>query len=330
MTAPAGPPGRDRASADQPAQSEAAIRARLEPQLRAELEPQLRAELEKSVRTQLVDDSARFLSDTAAALLEKANDKSAKSDSGCLGSIGNFLVEFWNSATTATVITVLVGGVFVTYLSGSIQSAIQERQIQSEMAAKERDLQHDIVTAVNTAQLELHKVTLEDQATSGREALDLVGSIVGHTQNYVTSRGPRFAYPEGDTAREQQVRSRIDEQIEAIRQAFNAEQTNWQTRHVGVGILLEYSYYNDPAVISAWKEVVAAVDDYQRFAVDLNPQQHPPSEWKARFWWSKEQPIHDKVKTLKEKMHLARLAGMQNSPDVARIKRLLQDLQPPP
>ncbi|XOV67865.1 MAG: hypothetical protein ACFHU9_01580 [Fluviicola sp.] len=160
-------------------------------------------------------------------------------------------LSFFESTSGAALITVLIGGVFGTMITTSIQSNQQDRQ----------------------RKMELYTVTLNEHDKKVAETSELIGNIVMATTSYFLTYGPRFQkdYNLPDSA---DYNVKIKRQVEKIRADYNTVQAEWEKKKIGQGSLLVYYSGNNDKVKCKWRQLTAKIKDYMNFAESFTKKEY--------------------------------------------------------
>lgn len=136
-----------------------------------------------------------------------------------------------NSSTIAALITVVLGTVFGSLLSSSIQEKSKK----------------------NDTQLASYKEYLERERQVVEKVFQTIGAVQAASENLIASTGEDFNTTQG-TSKEKEAVKKTKQQI---LQDYNTADTRWHTQELQLGLEMDLEHQNDPAVISAWQNVSA-------------------------------------------------------------------------
>ena len=138
-------------------------------------------------------------------------------------------LDVLNSSTFAALITVILGTVFGSYLSSSIQEKSKR----------------------NDTQVASYKEYLEQERQVVERVFQAIGSLQAASENLIASTGEDFNTTTGP-AKQKEGNEIIKRQI--LRD-YNTADTQWHTQQLQLGLEMDLEHQNDPAVISAWQSV---------------------------------------------------------------------------
>jgi len=174
--------------------------------------------------------------------------------------------RFLESTGGTALVTVLVGGVAGSVVTGVIQDG-----------QKDRDFQQEWLKARGEQARLAYKEYAEGELKTVQAAYEQVGTMLASAQDLIVLTESRF-----DPARyEGAERDKVLEQRRQLREAFNAADAAWRRRRETQGLMMSYYHRGSPAIQERWRAVEAAVDAF----VDCARTWHgasPPGDEAAR------------------------------------------------
>ena len=156
--------------------------------------------------------------------------------------------RFLNSTGGTALITVLIGGIFGSLITGMVQSGLKEREFQKSWLKSRGD-----------QALVVYKEYLQQEQDLVNNAYGLIGRCLAASDEIVELTRPYFNpknYPGVET------------QKLAIRKNFNACDREWREGNEKIGLLMSYYHPNRPEVTMAWKEIQRSTTEYMRCVQD--------------------------------------------------------------
>jgi len=149
------------------------------------------------------------------------------------------LMQFFESASGAALITALVGGILVQLIAFSIQRGIKEREFQQAWMK-------DVV----------------------RSAYTLVGRSVGASEDLMLLTTEAFdpnTYPKGKD------RDLVEKQRVLLKEQYNDADREWRRQQKALVLLIGFYHRDDPKpVMDAWEEQGKAVNDFMDCAREFH------------------------------------------------------------
>jgi hypothetical protein len=149
------------------------------------------------------------------------------------------LMQFFESASGAALITALVGGLLVQLIAVSIQRGIKEREFQQAWMK-------DVV----------------------RSAYTLVGKSVGASEDLMLLTTDNFdpdKYPKGKD------RDLVEKQRVLLKEQYNDADREWRRQQEALALLIGFYHRDDPKpVMDAWEEQGKAVSDFMDCAREFH------------------------------------------------------------
>lgn len=144
--------------------------------------------------------------------------------------------RFFETSSGATLITVVVGGIFGTIITSMVQSMVETR---AEARAQARE--------VVAARLE-----------AVQAAFSIVGRMIGSAEELIVVAGPEY-----DTSRyEGSERARVVAEIHRILDDYNLVDRTWRVSKESHALLLAYYHPRETDVAPRWSELSAAVSGF--------------------------------------------------------------------
>lgn len=161
--------------------------------------------------------------------------------------------RFLGSSGGTALITVVIGGIVGSVITGLVQASLKQREYQQQVLKAQAD-----------QALVAYSKHAEGEIAAVRSAFETIGASVASAESLIALTEPRFA-PGASTP---ESRQRIAEQRQEIRAAFNKADEDWRTHRDTLGLLITYYHQGSPAVRSSWRSVQDAVDGLTACAVD--------------------------------------------------------------
>lgn len=145
-------------------------------------------------------------------------------------------LTFFESASGPTLITVVLGGIFGTMITGMVQHMLKQREEARAEAA-----------IVGKARL----VTVQN-------AFLLTGRMIGAADDLIVTSGPEYdlTHYQGDEL------AKVVAEIHAIRDGYNTTDREWRTTCYSHGMLLAYFHPTREDVAARWTDLANAVSGY--------------------------------------------------------------------
>jgi hypothetical protein len=159
---------------------------------------------------------------------------------------------FLESSGGTAAITVVLGGILGTIVTGMIQVGMKDREFQQAWLKTRGD---QAITAYK------EHVTAQVKAVEG--ALLLIGQMQSSADNLIILTEPRFN-PEGT----QPVRAQRIRQRDEIKKEFNAQSLDWRAKRELTGFLLVYYHRDAQSVREAWERSKESVDRFRLCAAN--------------------------------------------------------------
>ncbi len=144
-------------------------------------------------------------------------------------------------------VTVLVGGIAGSVITGVIQTG-----------QKDRDFQQEWLKARGEQARLAYKEYAEGELKTVQAAYEQVGAMLASAQDLIVLTESRF-----DPARyEGAERDKVLEQRRQLREAFNTADAAWRRRRETQGLMMSYYHRGSPAIQERWRAVEVAVDAF--------------------------------------------------------------------
>lgn len=169
----------------------------------------------------------------------------------------SFWAGFREPAVLAALVTVLIGGVAATLITGIIQWRSGVREFEQNRAARDREFEQAWLKSRGDQALVSYKEYLDQEQTLIRRAYSLIGTC--------TSASDRLAGLTRDIWRQEfssHQRLANDQQMIGIRQNFNQARIKWQAESGEIGLLMGYYHPSQPNVMLSWSKVEKSVTGY--------------------------------------------------------------------
>lgn len=189
------------------------------------------------------------------------------------------LIQFFESASGAALVTALVGGILVQLIAFSIQRGIKEREFQQAWMK-------DVV----------------------RNAYTLVGRSVGASEDLMLLTTEDFdpnTYPEGKD------RDLVEKQRFLLKEQYNDADREWRKQQEALALLIGFYHRDDPKpVMDAWQEQGKAVSDFMDCARQFHLRNRvlPPKQREdpSKFCLAQKDTVRAKTVLLTEMMSRSR------------------------
>jgi hypothetical protein len=163
--------------------------------------------------------------------------------------------RFLESTGGTAFITVLIGGIMGSIITGLFQAGAKDREAQqAQLAARS-----------NQAQV-AYKEYLDKELETVNRALDLIGGCISASDDLIESTTPVFDsgnYKGKD-------REDIEQQVVGFFDEYNDTDKRWRREQYKIGLLIGYYHHGKPGVITAWQDVQNSVTTYMDCANDLS------------------------------------------------------------
>jgi|SRR5882724_1093062 len=179
---------------------------------------------------------------------------------------------FLEPAVLAALITVLIGGIAATLITGIIQWRAGAREFQQSQLARDREFEQAWLKSRGDQALVSYKEYLDQEQALIRRAYSLIGTC--------TSSSDRLVGLTGGIWRQQFVganRLAVDNQAREIRESYNQSFIKWKNEGEELGLLMGYYHPSQPNVGVSWRKVRGAVTDYLECAEKWY-KAHPPTQ----------------------------------------------------
>jgi hypothetical protein len=143
---------------------------------------------------------------------------------------------FWQSTAGVALITVVIGGIFSTAITGLVQRGAKQREFENEM-----------IKSFGQHRLEMLKSNLSGQRDALVSALQLLGRTVARSQSRIDICGPAFAQRLDPIEEAENAKQKKE-----IRGAFNTSWQDWASSKDATGYKLSY-YFGHTA--DPWSQI---------------------------------------------------------------------------
>ncbi|HEV8240433.1 MAG TPA: hypothetical protein VGS57_13770 [Thermoanaerobaculia bacterium] len=134
-------------------------------------------------------------------------------------------------------ITVLLGGIFGTLITTTVQQAISTRErIRAD-----------------------HKALVQARLATVHEAFSLLGRMIGTAEDLMVSTGPEYSL---DRFTDPQERKETVDQVHAIHRDYNTVDRRWRSARYSYALLLAYYHPGRLAVSERWAALTDAAGEY--------------------------------------------------------------------
>ena len=184
----------------------------------------------------------------------------------------NFWSAFQEPTVLAALVTVLIGGIAATLITGIIQWRAGVREFEQNKVAREREFEQTWLKTRGDQALESYKEYLEQEQQLMRRAYALIGNCTSASDKL--SGLTRVVWRQRFTGDD---RVAVDKQTKAIRDNFNQTYGKWQAESAELGLLMGYYHPSQPRVTLSWTNVETSVTAY----LDCGEawyDEHPPSK----------------------------------------------------
>lgn len=154
---------------------------------------------------------------------------------------------FIESAGGVAIITFFLCGLVGSFLNSKIQQGLSKREFKQEM-----------IKSSTQVYLQREKAFLEEQQKVTTDAMELLGTIIQASENFVMTRSKAFDLTMFDSL---ENKKKIESQVEKILFDFNKAYTNWNILWLKYSLLLDY-YFSETEVKKSWEEIASAVDEF--------------------------------------------------------------------
>ena len=172
-----------------------------------------------------------------------------------------FGAAFREPTVVATLITVLIGGIAATLITGIIQWRAGVREFDQAWLKSRGD-----------QALVSYKEYLDQEQALMRRTYGLIGACVSASDRLVgltkSTWRQRFVGPEFTAVRRQ---------MRVIRQNYNQTNAKWNSEGEELGLLMDYYHPNQPKLRDSWKNVQQSVTNYLDCGEKWHSE-HPPTK----------------------------------------------------
>lgn len=231
---------------------------------------------------------------------------------------------FREPSVLAALVTVLIGGVVATLITGIIQWRAGVREYEQSRAMRDREFEQAWLKARGDQALESYKEYLEQEQALIRRTYGLIGTCTSASDKLAgLTRGIWRQKFTGDG------RVSVDKQITSIRENFNQTYTKWQAESSELGLLMGYYHPSQPRVMTSWLNVEKAVTGYLDCAQawhDKHPaSKAPPSDQDVlTACKSAQETLMDHLTELTGSLEFARRYAWTGWDSPLELKKLLQ------
>lgn len=162
----------------------------------------------------------------------------------------------------AALVTVLLGGIAGSAITGVIQNGQKEREFQQEW-----------LKARGERALLAYREYAEGELKTVQAAFGEVGAMLAAAQDLIVLTESRFDLEKYEGAE----REKVLEQRRQLRGAFNAADAAWRRGRETQGLMMSYYHRGSPAIQERWRAVQVAVDAFVDCARSVNGA-GPPGE----------------------------------------------------
>jgi hypothetical protein len=190
---------------------------------------------------------------------------------------------FWNAFQQPTVlaalITVLIGGIAATVITGIIQWRAEVREFQQSQVTREREFEQAWLKSRGDQALVSYKEYLDQENEIIRRTYSSIGACISASDRLIGLTLATWRKPRVNSAT-------VEKQMEEIRSNFNQVRAKWQTEGLEIGLLMGYYHPGQSGVANSWSNVQKSVDAYLQCArtwYDKNPRsQKAPEDSQVR------------------------------------------------
>jgi|GEM_PF-3401127 len=187
-------------------------------------------------------------------VIQRQLNESSKSDPP-----KTFWAAFREPTVVAALITVLIGGIAATIITGIIQSTTREREFEQAWLKSRGD-----------QALVSYKEYLDQERDLITRTYTSIGNCISASDRLTNLtrkvwRGP-FVEP-----------AAVEKQRKDIRDNYNQNSAKWHGESQEIGLLMGYYHPSSTNVVASWAAVKKAVDDYVDCAEDWY-NKHPPTK----------------------------------------------------
>ena len=202
-------------------------------------EPKDLASSEDSVLSERDERLLNYLALVAEVLQRQVNPPEPKKEK-------TFAAAFREPSVVATLITVLIGGIAATLITGIIQWRSGVREFEQAWLKSRGD-----------QALISYKEYLDQEQALVRRTYNLIGTAISASDRLVSLTqsswrqqfdGPQFLV--------------VRTQMRAIRQDYNQTNAKWRSEGEELGLLMDYYHPSQPKLKSSWKSVQRSVTKY--------------------------------------------------------------------
>jgi ribosomal protein L32E len=191
----------------------------------------------------------KYLSLIAQTIQDRANKPFRPEKPKTLG------VALKDPAVLAALVTVLIGGIAATCITGIIQWRAQQREFQQSQMARERDFEQAWLRSRGDQALISYKEYLDQERQLITRAYGSIGACIAASDRLVGLTGDEWRQHFAD-------RALVSKQREEIRNSYNQTDAKWQSEAQEIGLLMSYYHPNEPKIAASWANVEQAVTDY--------------------------------------------------------------------
>jgi hypothetical protein len=156
-------------------------------------------------------------------------------------------LQFLQSSGGTALITVVLGGIVGSFITGMVQSAAHEREFDLAWLKARGD-----------QALGAYRDYLDKEQGLVSQAYGLVGEVAASAETLINLASEGMDW--------QRVRSEdqslVMEQRRAVRKAYNDAETRWRRQREALGLLMVFYHQGSPAVSRAWREMDHALSGY--------------------------------------------------------------------
>lgn len=191
-------------------------------------------------------------------------------------------------AVLAALITVLIGGIAATLITGIIQWRAGVREFDQSQLARDRDFEQAWLKSRGDQALLSYKEYLDQEKDLIRRTYSSIGSCIAASDRLTgLTRGvwrKHFLDP-----------AAVEKQKQEIRDNYNQSNAKWHSEGEEIGLLMGYYHPGKPNVTNSWSNVQEAVTDY------LDCAQH----WYDKYPPTQPAPNDEAVKDSCKQQHTA-------------------------
>jgi hypothetical protein len=164
--------------------------------------------------------------------------------------------RFLETTGGAALITVLIGGIMGSIITGLIQ-----------LGAKDREAQQARLTARSNQAQVAYKEYLDKELEIVNRAFELVGSCISASEDVVLMTTSSDYDP--SQYKDRQSKKDIEEQLLKAIDKYNEIDQKWKSEQYKLGLLMSYYHHGKPEVGIAWQGVQDAVSAQLKCTDDL-------------------------------------------------------------